>query len=145
MHIDNPFKWKNLVRNGRCIHECVGAVIKRDDKYLLVERRFPPFGFGLVGGHMDKGEYNEQALTREIFEEIGAHAKHFNHLFDMEDLKRAHFKMHFTHIYSCEIDREPKVNYESKSYGWFGAAELATLQLTDTTRLIFIKLGVLQK
>lgn len=47
--------------------------IVRDEagRVLLIERRFPPPGWALPGGFVDRGETVEQAVRREILEETG--------------------------------------------------------------------------
>ncbi len=40
-----------------------------EDRVLLVKRRFPPPGWALPGGFVDKGETVEQAVIREVEEE----------------------------------------------------------------------------
>jgi len=38
---------------------------------VLIERKHPPLGFALPGGFVDRGESVEEALRREMREEIG--------------------------------------------------------------------------
>eukprot|EP00039_Didymoeca_costata_P033570 m.42961 g.42961 ORF g.42961 m.42961 type:complete len:191 (-) comp9937_c0_seq1:63-635(-) len=48
-------------------------VVKKEDKehVLLVERRFPPQGWAVIGGYVDVGESVENAVQRETLEEVG--------------------------------------------------------------------------
>ncbi len=50
---------------------CVGAVILRDDKVLLLERRRHPGSWQLPQGGLDAGEAPEAAALREVEEETG--------------------------------------------------------------------------
>ena len=55
---------------------CVDALVERplaDGRraILLVERRFPPFGWAIPGGFVDAGESCETAVLRELQEETG--------------------------------------------------------------------------
>lgn len=40
---------------------------------VLVERRWPPYGWALPGGHVDAGESCETAALRELLEETSLH------------------------------------------------------------------------
>ena len=55
---------------------CVDALVERtlaDGRraILLIERRFPPYGWAIPGGFVDAGESCEQAVLRELAEETG--------------------------------------------------------------------------
>ena len=43
-------------KNGQPMHYSVGALIKKEDKYLLIDRVKPPLGFAGLAGHIDEGE-----------------------------------------------------------------------------------------
>lgn len=126
------------------MHEGVHALIKKDQRYLLVERRFYPYGFSLVAGHVDQGENPEQALIREISEELGAKAYNLQNLFDMQQGRVCpmFWYRHLNHIYSCGIDQEPVLNFESKSFGWFTPEQIHTLNLTVFARQVFERLQI---
>jgi ADP-ribose pyrophosphatase YjhB (NUDIX family) len=49
----------------------VDAIVVRAEKVLLVKRRWPPPGWALPGGFVDRGETLEQAVCRETMEETG--------------------------------------------------------------------------
>jgi len=48
----------------------VDCIIQNEaGEVLLIERRFPPLGWALPGGFVDRGETVEAAVTREVKEE----------------------------------------------------------------------------
>lgn len=144
--MENPFDWKIVEHNGRKIHEGVHALIKRSPSFLLVSRRFPPFGYSMVSGHVHKGEEPESALVREVQEELRAKAVNPQFLITAEqnDICPMIFYKHFNYVYSCEILGEPKINFESRGFGWFAPEDLAKLNLTGFTRKVFKNWRILE-
>lgn len=59
----------------------VDAIIKKNDKIVLIERKNPPFGWALPGGFVEYGESLEQAIIREVKEETNL---------EIETLKQFH-------------------------------------------------------
>jgi 8-oxo-dGTP diphosphatase len=60
---------------------CAGAVIVDNDGRIFVQRRSPgrrlyPNTWDIVGGHVEPGETDEEALRREIHEETGWNLSH---------------------------------------------------------------------
>lgn len=49
----------------------VDAIIAIEDGIVLIERRFPPYGWALPGGFVEWGETVEAAVRREVREETG--------------------------------------------------------------------------
>ena len=47
----------------------VDAIVVKDEKFLLIKRKNPPYGWALPGGLVDKGETVETAVVRELKEE----------------------------------------------------------------------------
>ena len=60
-------------------HDCVGAVLVRDGKMLLGrradDRDWLPGAWDLFGGHVQAGETAQDALRRELREELGIAAQ----------------------------------------------------------------------
>jgi ADP-ribose pyrophosphatase YjhB (NUDIX family) len=49
----------------------VDVIIVIDGKIVLIKRKYPPFGWALPGGFVEKGETVEAAARREVLEETG--------------------------------------------------------------------------
>jgi len=64
------------------MNKSVGAIIKNSEgRILLIERRKEPLGWAAPAGHMEEGESPEEAIIREVQEEVG---------FRVIDLKLVH-------------------------------------------------------
>jgi 8-oxo-dGTP pyrophosphatase MutT (NUDIX family) len=54
------------------MHQSAGAIIKdKEGRMLMIERKFPPYGWAGPAGHIDPGESPEEAMKREVKEEVG--------------------------------------------------------------------------
>ena len=59
--------------DGRPMHYSVGAIVEDEcGRIFLLDRRYEPYGFAGMAGHVDAGEDPLEALMREGREEIGA-------------------------------------------------------------------------
>jgi len=60
---------------ARRVHDCVGALLVRDGRILLGLRRddcdWLAGAWDVFGGHVEAGESGEQAIARELAEELG--------------------------------------------------------------------------
>ncbi len=57
---------------------CKCALFSPDHKQVLVVD-YGKEGYGLPGGHIDAGESPDQAMARELFEELGLNNQTLNH------------------------------------------------------------------
>lgn len=54
------------------MHRSVGAIIKNEKgEILMIDRATPPLFWACPAGHIDENEEPEEALKREVFEEVG--------------------------------------------------------------------------
>jgi len=132
---------------GKEMHYSVGVVIKKNEKYLLVDRRKKPLGFAGVAGHVDEGENETHALIREIKEESGLKVKSYRLIFEEEvegNVCRRGVEVHYWWLY--KVDAEGKLRLkpdEAKSIGWYSAEEIKKLKLEPVWEYWFKKLGVI--
>jgi len=60
-----------IIKTSRGIkHIAVAGIIIKDEKMLFVDRRTYPYGLELPAGHVENDESLEEALYREVYEEV---------------------------------------------------------------------------
>lgn len=122
----------------------VGAAIVKGENILLVKRSKEPLRgyWTLPGGRVKNGETLEEAVVREILEELNLKIKPEKILYVSEILKKdkkGKIEFHYVIVDFLVRSFRGKVhlNEESLSYGWFNQAELERLRITgDTKRCI---------
>ncbi len=103
--------------------EVVAAILRKDDKYLSVQRGYGEFagGWEFPGGKVEPGEEEEAALIREIQEEMNLDIKLIDKLCSVEyDYPSFHLLMH------CYI-ADPLGSFslnEHSGHRWLGLDEL---------------------
>lgn len=118
---------------GQEIHYSVGAIVKRDNAYLLIDRKKPPFGFACPAGHIDDGERPREAIEREVREETGLSL-------DAVELLHEEFvpwntcargtEGHYWYVFGGTAYGELVPQHsEVTSIDWFTAVEIAELDL----------------
>lgn len=137
-----------VASNGEQMHYSVGAVIRKDDKYFLIDRATPPFGFAGIGGHIDEGEEDiEAAMGREILEEAGLQMEKCTILYEEEVLGntcRRGIRNHYWYLCECEVSGDTEISVrEVKSAGWYTADEIKSLKLEPVWEYWFRKIGLL--
>ncbi|MBT4122277.1 NUDIX hydrolase [bacterium] len=134
-------------KDGKLMHYTAGALIKRGDKYLLIDRVKPPLGFAGVAGHIDEGEDETQALKREVEEESGLKVDDYKILFEEElnwNWCSKGADSHYWYLFECDVSGEIKQNYnETKSIGWYTVDEIKKLKLEPVWEYWFKKLKII--
>ncbi|MFA5773082.1 MAG: NUDIX domain-containing protein [Candidatus Paceibacterota bacterium] len=139
-----------IASNGELLHYSVGAVIEKDGKYLLIDRVNPPFGFAGLAGHVDEGESEDDAITREVTEESGLKVLSYKLLFEEEILWNycrgvsRGATAHKWRLYECEVEGEVIHNKEeTKSIGWYSIDEIKKMNLEPVWEYWFEKLKII--
>ena len=134
-------------KNGVPFHFSVGAIIKKDDKYFLIDRKNPPVGFASVAGHVDEGESVEDALKREMKEESGFDVIKSRLIIEEFVEKNRCTKgvgAHQWYVYNVDIEGIESVSvHEVKSCGWYTKDELSKLPLEPIWEVWFKKLNII--
>ncbi|MBT5022466.1 NUDIX domain-containing protein [Candidatus Woesearchaeota archaeon] len=133
--------------SGEDMHFSVGAIIKRDGKYLLMDRMKPPYGFAGIAGHIDEGEQPQEALIREVKEESNLNVLTYKKLIEEIDSGEPCSKgvgIHYWYLFECETTGEPKAKPdEVKSLGWYSKEEIKNLNLETVWKKWLKRLGII--
>ncbi len=119
------------------IQPVVIAVIRKENKYLLTQRvqldkhDYPEFKgqWEIPGGGMEPGENPEEALHREVMEELSIKVKILSPFSFIFTKMRGQWQGLFL-CYICEpVDNSPiKLNEESSDFKWVTLDEAAKLE-----------------
>jgi ADP-ribose pyrophosphatase YjhB (NUDIX family) len=130
------------------MHRSAGAIIKnKEGKILLIDRANFPYGFACPSGHIEEGESPEDAMVREVKEEVHLSVQKYKPIlneFNAANTCKRGIKGHDWHIFEViEWGGKAKGNEEAKSIGWYSPEEINELVLEDVWRLWFEKLKII--
>lgn len=118
--------------------EGVVAVVRREARYLLIQRAPSILAGGawcFVGGAMEQGESQRDAVTREFFEEVGGVIRPVRKIW--ESVRPAALRLHWwaAELVDGKLTPNPA---EVAAFGWFDVPEaLALPHLLETNREFF--------
>ena len=107
--------------------EVVAAIIKKNNQYFATQRGYGEFegGWEFPGGKMEHGETPQDALVREIKEELDADIT-VGEL--IETVEYDYPKFHLTmHCFLCELVSERVVLLEHEAAKWLTKEELGSV------------------
>ena len=120
--------------------EVVAAILHRDDAYFATQRGYGEFEsmWEFPGGKIEPGESSEDALKREIQEELGIDITIDEFLCTTNyDYTSFHLTLH---CYICSIEAGEIVLREHKSARWLRPAELGSVEWLHADKEIVDKL-----
>ena len=104
--------------------EVVAAIIKKDDKIFATQRGYGDFkdGWEFPGGKIEQGETPQEALAREIKEELDADIKVGDLVTTVEyDYPNFHLTMH---CFMCELISDEITLIEHEAARWLTKDQL---------------------
>lgn len=128
------------------MHKSVGAIIKKDNKILMVDRVNPPFGWAAPAGHVEEGENLKETLIKEIKEEVDLDIKK-SKLLIHEFIPWNNCKKHNGHdwyVYEV-IDWQGKAKRskrETRNMKWVKIGDLKKINLEPVWEYWFKKLKI---
>lgn len=137
---------EKLSEKGKLMHVSIGAVIVREKRHLLLDRRRYPFCHAIIAGHLHKGETPEMGIIREVIEEGNLEVKELKLIFHgiiEGDRCRRGADIHEWYLFECQCDGEPKENSEARQIEWVAKEDLCKINLCLTTEYLFKQIGIL--
>lgn len=121
--------------------EVVAAIIIRDNKVFATQRGYGDFagGWEFPGGKIEPGESPQQALVREIKEELDADIIVGELLDTVEyDYPKFHLTMH---CFLCELASDHLVLLEHEAAKWLSRDDLSSIDWLPADLGVVEKLG----
>lgn len=115
----------------------VDGIVQRGDSILLIERLNPPFGYALPGGFVDVGESCEDAVVRELKEEVDLDIESISLFGVYSDPKRDSRGHVASVVYVTKTSSNPLAGDDAKDYYWIKLDDIDNIQLAfDHRRII---------
>ncbi len=120
-----------------------GLILYDKDKKILLQHRasdapnFPDY-WGVFGGAVEKGETPEEAMRRELLEEIEYKTADPKLLY-VEEYDKGN--IHFVNYYFIDKydQTQSLVQHEGQGYGWFNVSEALKLKITKNFQTVLLK------
>lgn len=107
------------------------CIIVKDDEILFCNEKGADYYF-LPGGHVEFGELIEDALKREVMEELGVEVKNMKSLFMLENIfKQKGVNRHeFNHVFKVELETYNfNITEDHIEFSWHNLSELENIKL----------------
>jgi 8-oxo-dGTP diphosphatase len=127
-------RWTMRLSHPRFVVTAGAIITDAGGRVLLLKHRFRPgSGWGMPGGFIEAGEQPEEALRRELREEISLEVEKLK-LFTVRAFKRSrHVEIVFT---ARAIGNPDQLGFEIQKAAWFSFDELPNELPNDQAHLI---------
>ena len=105
----------------------VDAIVEYQGKIALIERRNIPHGWAIPGGFVDVGETVEDAVRREMMEEMNVELLNLKQFHVYSDPKRDPRWHTVTLVFTATCNKEPKAGDDAKDVALFTKEEITKL------------------
>jgi 8-oxo-dGTP diphosphatase len=138
----------------REIAKTVGAMLVNSDRTVLLGLRSPakkvwPGYWDIIGGHVEDGESLDDALIREVQEEVGVVPSQFRLIATFEERQPEIYEDALHHVYavtSWHGGNPTNISDEHTELKWFSINEMLLLNnIADAEYPLFARLAVLEK
>ncbi len=130
------------------------VIQNKKGEYLICKmpknRGVYPGQWGLVGGGIDEGERMDEAVHREVKEEVGLTVTDLEPLYFRDTVATKHYsdrtkeELYMIYLYfACKVRGSVKLGDEFDDYAWVKPNELCRYDLNEATRETFKKLELL--
>ena len=120
----------------------VDAIVEYQNKIILIERKNIPYGWAIPGGFVDVGETVEDAVRREMKEEINVELFDLKQFHTYSDPKRDKRWHTISLIFTATCKTAPFAGDDAKNFGLFTKEEI--LKMGKEQKLCFDHEQVLQ-
>ena len=114
----------------------------------MINRATPPLVWACPAGHIDEGESSEQALIREVFEEVGLEVKKYKLLFhEFVEWNECNKGVRGHDWYLFEVleweGKEKASECEVREFAWLKSEETKKLDFEEVWKYWFEKLDLI--
>jgi 8-oxo-dGTP pyrophosphatase MutT (NUDIX family) len=133
--------------NGLLQHGTVAALVKKNDKILLINRKNYPYGYCFPCGHLEVGEKPEEAADRELIEETGLIANRKKLAFhgSIYDQCKSGADLHEWFLFEYQSKGNLVLNSEMDKAIWVSKKELKELPIVAPAKYVLYKLGYIKE
>lgn len=109
----------------------VDAIVEYQGRIVLIERKNPPYGLAIPGGFVDVGETVENAVRREMMEEINVELQDLKQFHVYSDPKRDPRSHTVCVVFTAVSNTMPKAGDDAKNFGLFTKEEILKMGKED--------------